>query len=242
MQLHLVGTVRLIRGIFSSYFLPLSLSAVLFYSTPVLKPIIPDQAGLIGIGIAVLNALMTFPPMFLVDVSTQTGRQERPDLYDEPLLKGYSSCLSADRTDPHTPDFARRHDPLLHPPRTRPQYAQPDSLRRPASFLRGLVRDRPGTNPLLTRERARTPGSGPSDLEHRTFQQLGGQFHRRTRVFAPEGCAWVGQTRGERGGRKGILGVLRVSGGHGGSGGLEAVQEVKRVAGISCSENFLYDR
>ncbi|KAH8087986.1 general substrate transporter [Filobasidium floriforme] len=43
------------------------INAVLFYSTPVLKPIIPDQAGLIGIGIAVLNALMTFPPMFLVD-------------------------------------------------------------------------------------------------------------------------------------------------------------------------------
>lgn len=95
MQLHLVGTVRLIRGIFSSYFLPLSLSAVLFYSTPVLKPIIPDQAGLIGIGIAVLNALMTFPPMFLVDVSTQTGRQEQSNLYHEQLLKVLSPLLNS---------------------------------------------------------------------------------------------------------------------------------------------------
>lgn len=180
--------------------------------------------------------------MFLVDVNTRTGQQERPDLYDEPLLKGYSSCLSADRTDPHTPDFARRHDPLLHPPRTRPQYAQPDSLRRPASFLRGLVRDRPGTNPLLTRERARTPGSGPSDLEHRTFQQLGGQFHRRTWVFAPEGCAWVGQARGERGGGAGILGVLRVSGGHGGSGYMEIVQEVRGVEWTFCFESSLCNR
>lgn len=92
MQLQLAGTIRLIRGIFSSHFLPLSPSAVLFYSTPVLKPIIPDQAGLIGIGIAVLNALMTFPPMFLVDVSTGTGQQERPDLYDEQLLKFLSPC------------------------------------------------------------------------------------------------------------------------------------------------------
>lgn len=161
--------------------------------------------------------------MFLVDVSTQAGQQERPEPYDEPLLKGYPSCLTADRTDSHTPDFARRHDPLLHPPRTRPQHAQPDSLRRPASPLRGLVRDRSGTNPFLARERARTPGSGPSDLEHRIVQQLGGQFCCSTRIFALEGCAWVGQTRGKRGGGEGVLGVLRVSGGHGGSGDLEIV-------------------
>jgi SP family facilitated glucose transporter-like MFS transporter 3 len=41
----------------------------MFYSTPVMKPLIPDKAGLIGIGLAVLNAVMTVPPMILVDVS-----------------------------------------------------------------------------------------------------------------------------------------------------------------------------
>ena len=48
-------------------------SAVMFYSTPVMKPLMPDKAGLIGIGLAVLNSVMTVPPMILVDVSPLLG-------------------------------------------------------------------------------------------------------------------------------------------------------------------------
>lgn len=41
---------------------------MLFYSTPVLKGLLPGQAGLISIGVTVVNALMTFAPLLLVDV------------------------------------------------------------------------------------------------------------------------------------------------------------------------------
>jgi hypothetical protein len=44
-------------------------NAVMFYSTPVLKTLLPNSAGMIGIGIATVNALMTLPAVFLVDVS-----------------------------------------------------------------------------------------------------------------------------------------------------------------------------
>lgn len=51
------------------------INAVLFYSTPVLQSLLPGVAGLISIGISVVNALMTFPPLFLVDVSLgQVGK------------------------------------------------------------------------------------------------------------------------------------------------------------------------
>ena len=43
-------------------------NAVMFYSTPVLKPLLPASAALIGLGITGVNALMTLPAMFLVDV------------------------------------------------------------------------------------------------------------------------------------------------------------------------------
>ena len=46
--------------------------AVMFYSTPVLKPILPTAAGLIGLQITGVNALMTVVATFLVDVSTVT--------------------------------------------------------------------------------------------------------------------------------------------------------------------------
>lgn len=42
---------------------------MMFYSTPVLRPLLPNTAGLIGIGIAIINALMTLPAVFMVDVS-----------------------------------------------------------------------------------------------------------------------------------------------------------------------------
>ena len=43
-------------------------NAVMFYSTPVLKPILPSSAGFIGIQITFVNALMTIVAIFLVDV------------------------------------------------------------------------------------------------------------------------------------------------------------------------------
>lgn len=47
-------------------------NAVMFYSTPVLKPLMPSLAGAIGIGITFINALMTVVTIFLVDVSAKT--------------------------------------------------------------------------------------------------------------------------------------------------------------------------
>lgn len=44
-------------------------NAVIFYSTPILKSLLPASAGLIGIGITAVNAIMTLPAIFLVDVS-----------------------------------------------------------------------------------------------------------------------------------------------------------------------------
>ena len=44
-------------------------NAVMFYSTPVLKPLMPALAGAIGISITFINALMTVVAIFLVDVS-----------------------------------------------------------------------------------------------------------------------------------------------------------------------------
>jgi len=45
------------------------INAVMFYSTPVLRPLLPNAAGLLGIGITLVNAVMTLPAIFLVDVS-----------------------------------------------------------------------------------------------------------------------------------------------------------------------------
>jgi len=42
-------------------------NAVMFYSTPVLKPLLPTSAGALGIGITLVNAIMTLPAIFLVD-------------------------------------------------------------------------------------------------------------------------------------------------------------------------------
>ncbi|RXK41640.1 hypothetical protein M231_01140 [Tremella mesenterica] len=42
-------------------------NAVMFYSTPVLKPLLPASAGLLGIGITLVNVVMTLPAIFLVD-------------------------------------------------------------------------------------------------------------------------------------------------------------------------------
>ncbi|WWD18368.1 hypothetical protein CI109_102818 [Kwoniella shandongensis] len=42
-------------------------NAVMFYSTPVLRPLLPTSAGLVGVGITVVNAIMTLPAIFLMD-------------------------------------------------------------------------------------------------------------------------------------------------------------------------------
>ncbi|WVN87060.1 uncharacterized protein L203_102236 [Cryptococcus depauperatus CBS 7841] len=48
-------------------------NAVMFYSTPVLKPLLPTSAGVVGVGITVVNALVTLPALFLMDrVSRKT--------------------------------------------------------------------------------------------------------------------------------------------------------------------------
>ncbi|WVQ80530.1 hypothetical protein IAT38_002635 [Cryptococcus sp. DSM 104549] len=42
-------------------------NAVLFYSTPVLRPLLPTSAGVVGVSITVVNAVMTLPAVFLMD-------------------------------------------------------------------------------------------------------------------------------------------------------------------------------
>ncbi|WVQ72890.1 hypothetical protein IAR50_002451 [Cryptococcus sp. DSM 104548] len=42
-------------------------NAVMFYSTPVLRPLLPTSAGVVGVGITVVNAIMTLPAIFLMD-------------------------------------------------------------------------------------------------------------------------------------------------------------------------------
>ncbi|WWC62444.1 uncharacterized protein I303_105040 [Kwoniella dejecticola CBS 10117] len=42
-------------------------NAVMFYSTPVLRPLLPTSAGVVGVGITVVNAVMTLPAIFLMD-------------------------------------------------------------------------------------------------------------------------------------------------------------------------------
>ncbi|WWC70652.1 uncharacterized protein I206_104603 [Kwoniella pini CBS 10737] len=42
-------------------------NAVMFYSTPVLRPLLPTSAGLVGVGITIVNAIMTLPAIFLMD-------------------------------------------------------------------------------------------------------------------------------------------------------------------------------
>lgn len=44
-------------------------NAVMFYSTPVLRPLLPTSVGIVGIGITIVNAIMTLPAMLLMDVS-----------------------------------------------------------------------------------------------------------------------------------------------------------------------------
>lgn len=44
-------------------------NAVMFYSTPVLRPLLPTSVGIVGIGITIVNAIMTVPAMLLMDVS-----------------------------------------------------------------------------------------------------------------------------------------------------------------------------
>ncbi|WVR06252.1 hypothetical protein IAU60_003282 [Kwoniella sp. DSM 27419] len=42
-------------------------NAVTFYSTPVLRPLLPTSAGMVGVGITVVNAVMTLPAILLMD-------------------------------------------------------------------------------------------------------------------------------------------------------------------------------
>ena len=44
------------------------INAVLFYSQPVLKGLLPNQSGLIGIFVSLINVAMTFPSLVLIDV------------------------------------------------------------------------------------------------------------------------------------------------------------------------------
>ncbi|CAD6892749.1 unnamed protein product [Tilletia controversa] len=51
------------------------INAVLYYSTGILKKVLPASAELVGLGITVINALMTFPPIYLIDES-RFGRRK----------------------------------------------------------------------------------------------------------------------------------------------------------------------
>ncbi|ORX40195.1 vacuolar membrane protein [Kockovaella imperatae] len=69
-------------------------NAVMFYSTPVLKPILPTAAGLIGLQITGINALMTVVAIFLVD---RLGR--RPLLLASAGMMAICSALLAHGLD-----------------------------------------------------------------------------------------------------------------------------------------------
>ncbi|KGB74798.1 vacuolar membrane protein [Cryptococcus deuterogattii R265] len=43
------------------------INAVMFYSTPVLRPLLPTSVGLVSVGITIVNAIMTLPAIFLMD-------------------------------------------------------------------------------------------------------------------------------------------------------------------------------
>jgi hypothetical protein len=45
------------------------INACLFYSSSILLSLLPASAGLISIGISVVNLVMTFPAIVLIDVS-----------------------------------------------------------------------------------------------------------------------------------------------------------------------------
>jgi MFS family permease len=72
-------------------------NAVLFYSSSVLETILPNAgAGALSVGITVVNALMTFPAIFLVD---SLGR--RPLLLISATGMGIMSMLLAYGLDEH---------------------------------------------------------------------------------------------------------------------------------------------
>lgn len=99
------------------------INAVLFYSTPVLKGLLPGQAGLISIGVTVVNALMTFAPLLLVDVS------QFPLPYPENILSDPSSP-EALWQETSSASIAVRHGNHLDPTLDRTQQAHSSAIRR----------------------------------------------------------------------------------------------------------------
>lgn len=60
------------------------INAVMFYSTPVLRPLLPSSVGVVSVGITIVNAIMTLPAIFLMDVSqqivTKRGSSTQPEI------------------------------------------------------------------------------------------------------------------------------------------------------------------
>lgn len=54
------------------------INAVMFYSTPVLRPLLPTSVGLVSVGITIVNAIMTLPAIFLMDVGQRIVTKRGP--------------------------------------------------------------------------------------------------------------------------------------------------------------------
>ncbi|EGG02384.1 uncharacterized protein MELLADRAFT_44903 [Melampsora larici-populina 98AG31] len=63
-------------------------NAVLYYSTSIMKSVLPTQAAYISLFITFINVLMTFPPIFLID---RTGR--KPLLIISAGMMALTSCI-----------------------------------------------------------------------------------------------------------------------------------------------------
>ncbi|KAJ9094378.1 hypothetical protein QFC19_007987 [Naganishia cerealis] len=72
------------------------INAVLFYSTPVLKDLMPDKSGMIGILVSLINVAMTVPSLLLID---RVGR--KPLLLMSVVGMAVSSTLLAVGLDGH---------------------------------------------------------------------------------------------------------------------------------------------
>lgn len=116
------------------------INAVLFYSTPVLKSLLPDKSGLIGIFVSAINVGMTVPSLVLIDVS-------RPEQVPLHASSSYPRAENREETPPSM--FARRHGHLSDPPRDRTKRTPPNPLQYIDHHLCGRFRARPRADTVL---------------------------------------------------------------------------------------------
>lgn len=116
------------------------INAVLFYSTPVLRGLLPQNSGLIGIFISLVNVGMTVPSLLLIDVSP-------PPPSVEPQRSAHPSAENREETTPLA--LTHRDGRLRHPPRPRTGRTPPAPRECQHRHLRRLFRARARTRSVL---------------------------------------------------------------------------------------------